>query len=1108
MRSGVLLVPVLLVLAAAGCRDSGGGDDAPLRVDAVEVSPAAVTLAPGAAQRFSATAVGVAGVSSAVTWSIFPYGAGSIDADGTYHAPDVSPLGSVQVRAVSSVDPSVSGEAVVTFTPRAVEVSPATVEVVLGQSTTFSAAVTGAVDPSVAWTASPGSIDADGVYQAPIDDICGTVTGVVRATSTATGAQGTATVLFRVAAPVLEALSGPRTAGETLTLTGSGLAPSCVAAATRVHFTAAGGGSIAVTPDLRTDTDLTVTVPIGAASGPVVVELDGGEYLGTATSNPLPFTRVPRLRMHSERSDLASGESTRLPVAFLGAPGPVAISYELDAGSVTGDVYTAPTVSETTYVNVRACVTGTTNCSGSTLAVHPFRVEPVPALVAAGGTLALQAESASGPIPANFTLVSGGGALTPSGLYTPSAGLAGAGQAWVVARQGGAERAVQVGVTGQVPGLLHRMVDYVDHRTIDGAIGAPRGSYVEALAVGGNRAYVAASHPLAWYSSRTYDWIDVYDIADPLRPVWLGAVESMTRPLDMFVAAGHLYAWSESDWSHDFARTLAVYDLSGSLPAAEALDLQPQFHFRPWAPPVSDGSRLFVFGGPETDLSVPLQVHSLDEGGFAPPREVVLRLGPGADVVSLEGMTAGGDRAFAVYMDGSGDRWLAAWNLAADPPAVLGVVAGGGRSLELVGSLLVSAGSLFDVTSDVPSLVRTVPYAGTVVAGAGDRLVLSWSLGGFCILDVADPLAPTVSALVYTGAESSASGAFVGDVLYAAEGFGGLAMFDVASPGAPIRTGLSGSISAYELAVQDGFLYGVGADPLGGGSLTVWDLSATPATISAALALDDAGYALSVDAGRLLVGTPTELQLWSLVQPELPAMIASVPLDVTAVQLVGDVAWVGTRSGDLVAFDLTIPEVPVELGRLPLGAPPFTLDLLAPGALAVGVASSLTGDLIVVDVTTPSAPVEGARAGLTIPIYSAARLGDTLLLATAAGLVTVDVQDPAHPIPLVNLPMLGAPYGETYDAVPTYAVGVGQGLAWVGAANARAAIHGYDVSNPWWPREVSRSAQGSVAWTSVLSFAFDGTRGFAGLENRVAEFDMTQPRNVVMTMAADPALQK
>jgi hypothetical protein len=61
----------------------------------------------------------------------------------------------------------------------AVSVSPGAVTLYHGESTTFTATVVGTTDPSVAWSASCGSITAGGVYTAPLDaEIC-----VVTATS-------------------------------------------------------------------------------------------------------------------------------------------------------------------------------------------------------------------------------------------------------------------------------------------------------------------------------------------------------------------------------------------------------------------------------------------------------------------------------------------------------------------------------------------------------------------------------------------------------------------------------------------------------------------------------------------------------------------------------------------------------------------------------------------------------------------------------------------------------------------------------------------------------------------------------------------------------------
>jgi hypothetical protein len=93
---------VLVVAALAACQSAAPGT--------VTVTPASLTLAPGASAPFTATAPG--GGAAGVAWSV---GCGSIDGHGltvTYTAPPTE--GTCTLRAVAVANPSASAEAVVT----------------------------------------------------------------------------------------------------------------------------------------------------------------------------------------------------------------------------------------------------------------------------------------------------------------------------------------------------------------------------------------------------------------------------------------------------------------------------------------------------------------------------------------------------------------------------------------------------------------------------------------------------------------------------------------------------------------------------------------------------------------------------------------------------------------------------------------------------------------------------------------------------------------------------------------------------------------------------------------------------------------------------------
>ncbi|QKV93119.1 IPT/TIG domain-containing protein [Streptomyces sp. NA02950] len=123
-------------------------------------------------------------------------------------------------------------------------------------------------------------------------------TGVVDVTVTTPGGTSNPLQFFYVGAPfksALSASSGPLGGGNTVTISGTGLST-----ATGVSF-----GANTVTPTIVSDSSLSVTVPQGAAAGPVGVTVTtaGG------SSNGLTYTYVdvPTVTGFSPTSGPASG---------------------------------------------------------------------------------------------------------------------------------------------------------------------------------------------------------------------------------------------------------------------------------------------------------------------------------------------------------------------------------------------------------------------------------------------------------------------------------------------------------------------------------------------------------------------------------------------------------------------------------------------------------------------------------------------------------------------------------------------------------------------------------------------------------------------------------
>lgn len=1110
---GYVVSPLAAMLVACSGH-SGSGDST--QVDAVTVTPAHVVVGAGASMQFEAVVTGKGAIPQAVTWSVAPSdNAGRVSQVGRYEAP-LRAVAGVQVIATSVLQPSRRGQATVDVVAPSVAISPRTVETMLGDTVQFAPVFEGGVVTAVEWHCVLGTIDSHGLYRAPEQAAAALDTVTVRAL--ASGAMDTATVSLKLRPPMLSGTSGPAGPGDALTVYGTGFQGDVV-----VLLPAQAGDPIPV-PGIASPDHVVVTVPTGVVSGPLRAELHASGFT-PVVSEAIPFERAPRLRLHLPTADLSAGESTRVQVAFLGVPGSVPLTYHADAGTFAGDEYTAPVgLMQTATVNVSACVAGTTICSGATVAIHPFRVDPSPAIVPAGGSQTFSAQVAGMLHATRFSLVSGGGTVTTAGAYSAPGDVADAGPAWLSGDDGADTELVQVGITGFVPGLLVRLADYVDTAAIGTTPGLPWGNGAWSVAGRGNRLYVLSTRIEATAQpDMSLAWIDVYDVSDPLRPQWVGAVESAALTGSLAVWNDHLYLIEGGPVKVSAGGSVTVYDISGPLPVPIARDARPS---QPGNMTVStvtaDATSVYRFDAYDSGAgTVQLLIHDLTAAPLPTPREVTLALPPDARPYQPDPSFAALDgRAYAAY-EGLDLAWrLGAWDISLDPPSFLGSVpASFTFGMTFAGPFILAGGYLYDRRTPVPSNARGLPFYwvnARVLSGDGQRFLLSED-GRLYVLDVSDPANPIVT----TSVGGPSLGVLHQGVLYGAEGVQGLTVYDVLTPGGPIPRAVFGlpDLLTYfnAVKVRGGYLYAVGFDRELGGFLGVWDLATSPPTLASAVPLATSGFALAFAGDRLLVGRPDGLEVRSLVDPTSPALVASSPMDLYSLAADGDLAWVATSTGDLVSIDLTSPGGPVELGRLPLGALARDIEVLGSGRLALALhsASLDTGDLAVIDVSNPAAPALLASAGLSAPVFDIAMAGSTAFLGTAGGTLTVDLSDPAHPAVLAFAPIPAD--AQTFEPPLSTSVAVHDGIVWVGTYGTRALLLGYDARAPGVPRGVMRSelTMSGVA-SSFLGLAFDGARAFAtvtqdtpfGIIHELVEIDAAQPRNLVMTLAAPPSLPR
>jgi len=165
-------------------------------ISGITVSPSATSVVKGGGNiSFSASVAGTNNPPQLVTWSIVEtekHAGTTISASGVLSVSNAEMLTTLTVRATSTYDSSKHGDAAVTLLSNisGVTVSPPTTSVLRGESSTFSATVTGTNDPvqTVTWSIAQNTkqadttINASGVLTVGVSETLTSLT--VRATST------------------------------------------------------------------------------------------------------------------------------------------------------------------------------------------------------------------------------------------------------------------------------------------------------------------------------------------------------------------------------------------------------------------------------------------------------------------------------------------------------------------------------------------------------------------------------------------------------------------------------------------------------------------------------------------------------------------------------------------------------------------------------------------------------------------------------------------------------------------------------------------------------------------------------------------------------------
>lgn len=1043
------------------------------RVTGVELSPVApgpFTVEAGGSLALHATVHGTGPVPQAVRWSVRTMGgttwdvAGQVDAAGVYRVARPSIEERVDLVTATSLADGFSAATVAMTVPAlSVSIEPPGTPINIGASRKLAATVRGAVDKTVTWSCSVGTIDPDGTYHAPqIPNYAeGTVTA--RVAMAGVEASDTVRVAFQLDPPVLLSAVGSLGGDTTLEATASGVVGWVAVVLHDLDL----GGQETVEPAFSVEPGrLRFRVPPGAWARQV--ELRTWTFLPQRTSNTVTVLQPAATRPMADRLVLAAGETTRLRAAVLGDAAAGAVTWQADVGTLAGDVYTAPAVVDAPGVaHLQACAPGATGCESLLLRLVPFRAEPDPAEVVAGGSLALAATSAGAPHEAAWSVGGGGGTASASGLFTAPIALLDAGSSWLLAGDGRTTAAVQVATTGLSPGLLASFGEQVPAGT-DRRAGP--------TAMIGQRAFVTGTYPGS--DGGALAWIDGWDLADPMHPIWLGAAGLDFTPVWLQAAGDRLYAMGSRYGGRGL--DAAVLDAGAAPPVVLARwhRVMRATSAESTTRPVADPLRgLFTFWSPDA-ISRTFTI----ELGDATSSTMVLPLPADATARTLVATLANGTVYGAYEVAGGGAR-IAAWSL--ETGALLGTAGGAAATwcctLDVAGPLLVGSGGCWDIRGGLPVPVAC-SFGKRQVRASGPGEIAVEVPGGLLAVDLSDPSAPVERALVggAFGNGALAGGHYVGAV------DGRFSVVDLGPVGGPLpRPTVPQAISLRSVSgaiARGGILYAGGAGALyQDGLVGAWDLSAhPPAPVwSQASPSTVLGVAL---AGDLLVSIERNgLVVRSLQDPLAPAVSGSLPLDGTAVVADGGVAWVASNYA-LVAVDVSTPTAPLELGQLALPCPVTALAVLSPGRIVAATRCwGGGGSVVVVDGARPATPALLGTLSVEAGLVALALDGTTAVGGSWAGLFVVDLADPGRPVLAARV---------SHETTAERPVFVDGGLAWIGPVDSDRHLRGYDLRRPAWPRLVSlaAAAPGAVVIAGRALWLVDGA---------VTEWDLSRPRNVV-----------
>ena len=1128
ITGGKALLSVIAIVigygVVTGCGGGGGVSSfTPLptptpapQVTSVIISPDSATTLIGATQQFAAQVIGVGNFSMAVTWSVNSVAGGNsslgtISSSGFYTAPAIVPPGvSITISASSVTTPTIFGSVQdhIVSGITSITVSPTNLSMPAGQSQQFSVTVGGVANQSVTWSitgppgVTTGTISPTGLYMPP-NNLTDTTNFNINATSVLDANATAVGSILVFPQPVITGIS-PDTAnaGDTITIQnknfGSSLLTTIFTGPNHTQLQTVGGGQ--------------VVVPHSAVSGPVTV-IEQFPGFAPITMNSVQFTRIPRLRVRATSRDLSAGESTQMQFRILGNPAAQTVNWSTDIGSIdAAGLYQSPgAVLGDSFAHIMGCIAATTVCDSQILGLHPFRVEPFQPIVTLGETLQLSAIAGGLPAAATWLQSSGAGSLAANGVYTAGANLGDGGSAGVSASFSGTTENASIAVSGAFPGLVQRVNDYIDFNAP-----IPTGTGDESIAISGNRAFVLAAGSPGEFFDQTYFWIDVYDITDPVHPVWIDSVEAASRG-QLFATGTLLYQLSGFDTTmgNGFPSVIAAFDVAGQQPVLVSQRIVPSSVFTGF-----ENTTATAVPGNELNALPPgtVSVYDLSGGGIS--ENDFSLLVNGAPVSSVVSATVTQGRLFAIFTQGGSSLELGAFDVATNPPAFLGAVAANTSGvMKVVGSTLFAGGDAYDISTGLP--VRSGGISGFQASAVNGNLVYATTFQDYArVIDFTTPAQPKLLSVVgEVGVTGGAPAQWVGNHLLLAEGDGGLAVYEAGLPGglveqASLPAGGTGSVftaALDQIATASNLFAATATDTVG--VVNVYDITSVPAVRVGKLETGaQTPVALAMAGTTLYVGTDSSLLTADASNPASLSQLGSLPVGATTtLARSATTLYLGTLDNHLLVFDISQPSIPVQKTSILL---PSVADRMAISGKLLLVADDVGGFLLF-NIATPAQPALLAQLALPGALGAAGDIavdGNLVLLAAAdAGLLIVDISNPSAPV-LVGQAKLDLPqlYGGPGTPVLATTIAVHDSIAYVGAAQNNATLFGFDYSQPAHPRLVSLSSYAFGTDDSLLTLCVAGNSLFVGgsLEslNPIFQADLTQPRNVINTALLPPVL--